>query len=155
VPDSTAMRRVIALAALAAVLVVATGCGSRKASPGLSTVDLAPTVELDLHGCPKIPSTSTTVSCSAALEVTRVGDPLGAPVRSVPTGAVMLIKNASSQDRRVTGSIQDDQVFDTGAMHPRDTTTIRLDTSGRVTITESTGGDHTTLVVALPPVTKR
>jgi hypothetical protein len=147
------MRRAasVALVALAFAL---TACGSSKASPGVATVDLKPTVELDLHGCPGLPSASTTLACSNGLNVTPASNVFDTPLRTVPIGTVMLVKNLSAQKRRVVGTIKDDQVFDTGIMLPMNETTIVLNAAGTVSMTEMTDNLHRTLAVRPRPAAK-
>jgi hypothetical protein len=137
VPDSTSMRRAASAVLVALALVALTACGSAKAEPTVAKQNFTPTVELDVG--------------SAALDVTKAGDTSGAAVGSVKSGSVMLVKNSDSQNRRVTGTVKDDQIFDSGVMHPGDTTMVKLDTSGQVTITETTTDQKTTLTVEPKP----
>ncbi len=148
------MRRAAVVVAAALVVLSVTACGSTKASPGVATVDLKPTVELDVHGCPGLPSASTTLSCRNSLNVTPASDVFDAPLKSVPIGTVMLVKNLSLQKRRVVGTIKGDQVFDTGVMFPSNETTVVLNAAGTVSMTEMTDNLRTTLVVRPRPATK-
>ncbi len=147
------MRRAASAALVALALATVTAaCGSAKASPGMPHVDLTPKIELDLHGCPG-PSgtTATSAACTDALHVVAADDPSGSSVHAVKTGTVLLVTNDSSSSRRVVGTVKGVPAFDTGVMHPTDTTTIKLDTPGTTTISDTTGTGHTTLVVTAPP----
>jgi hypothetical protein len=140
VPDSTSMRRAASAALVALALVALTACGSAKATPGVANENFTPTVELDVG--------------SGALHVTKPGDTSGADVGSVMSGSVLLVKNVDSQNRRVTGTVKEAPIFDTGILHPNDTTTVVLDTSGQVTIAETGTGAKTTLTVKPKPTAK-
>ncbi len=127
-------------------------CSSAAKSPTLPHKDFTPKAELDIHACPGLPSTATT-ACDEALTVHAPSDPFGPPLRSVADNAVLLVKNTAAGSRRVTGTMKDDQVFDTGQMASGNTTTIVLQTPGVVTITDTTTGRHTTLTVHPAPNT--
>jgi len=107
-------------------------------------------VVLDVAECH---TTGATVAetCPPKLDL---GAPHGQPdiqVQSVKADSVMLVRNPSHQDRRLVGTVKDDQVFDTGIMHPGDTTVVKLDTPGKMTITEVNSNAHTTLTVKAAP----
>jgi hypothetical protein len=150
VPDSTSMRRAASAALVAVALLLVTACGSAKATPGVAKDNFTPKAELVLHSC-GVPSTQpedASTCTQSDLVVTKPGAEVSGPVLArVPAGSVLLVKNVDSHDRRVSGSIKDAPVFDTGIMHPGESTTIVLDLPGTVTISDATMGLKTTLEV--------
>jgi hypothetical protein len=148
------MRRAASAIVVALALSVAgVACGSAKATPGVAKENFTPAVVLDVAEC-HTTGTSATETCPPKLDL---GAPHGQPdtqVQSVKEGSVMLVRNPSHQDRRLVGTVKNDQVFDTGIMHPGDTTVIKLDTPGKMTITETTSNAHTTLTVKPAPAAK-
>jgi hypothetical protein len=136
------MRRAAATAVAALALTfLGAACGHAKATPGVPHRDFTPKAELLVSG--------------SDLHVSGSGqDASEAAVSHVPQGSVLLIKNDDTHNRQVVGSIKDAQLFDTGTMHPGQSTTVVLDAPGKVTMTEPATGQHTTLTVtALPAKT--
>jgi hypothetical protein len=148
------MRRAasVALAALALMLVTA-ACGSAKATPGVPKANFTPRAELLVHSC-GVPSTvpESSSNCAGSLLVTTPGKEFTAPaITHLPEGSVLVVQNLDSHDRRLQGTVKDQQVFDTGTLHPNDRTVVVLDTSGEMTISDQVTGQHGTLVVEPKP----
>ena len=139
------MRRAFALLAVA-VAVGTAGCSSTTRTPTVAKIDFAPKVRLDIRGCPALPSAAST-ACDEGLVVVPAKQPSGAPVRAVNDGSVLVVTNVAGGTHRVTGTVKDVPVFDTGQMVRGNSTTVVLQTPGTVVITDSTTGQHTSLVV--------
>ncbi len=75
-------------------------------------------------------------------------------VSSVSEHAVLVVTSQAPGTQRLTGTVKDDQVFDTGQMVRGNTTTVVLSTPGRLVITDTTTGEHVTLTVRPAPTTK-
>jgi len=163
VPDSTAMRRAASAALVALALSLTTvACGSAKATPGVPKANFTPGAVLSFeppHGCSSGNSTSTTpASCTPEMAINTPGSgggevtPSGSSdITSVKSGTVLEISNSSSEDQRIQGSIDGTQTFDTGTLKPAESTTVVLDTSGKLTITDVGSGQKVTLVVEPKP----
>jgi hypothetical protein len=162
VPDSTAMRRAVP-AVLAALALGATGsaCGHTAPTPGVPKADLTPGARLLVYspmscfGVGTSASTSSTArgECPALVTIVRPHDTSSTEqsLTSVPAGTVMIVSNTAGADQRLTGTIRSDLVFDTGAVRPGETTTVRLDTPGRMAIVDTTTGAKTSLTIFPKP----
>ncbi len=145
-PDSTSMRRAASAALVALVLLTCAACGSAKATPTVAKQNFTPDLVLDITDC-HTAATGTTDLCPPKLDIAARGGAPDTQAHTAKAGSVLLIRNQSLQDRRLVGTVKEDQVFDTGVMHPGDTTLVKLDTSGKVTITETGSNASTTLTV--------
>ncbi len=144
---------VLATLALAVGSAGVTACSSAARTPTVAHTHFTPTAQLDVHSCPRLPA-ATGAPCDEGLSVQPASDPLGAPLRSVADHSVLVVKNLAADTRRVTGMVKDDQVFDTGQMKPGNTTTVVLSTPGGLVITDTTTGEHVTLIVRPAPAAK-
>jgi len=149
VPDSTSMRRAVSVALVALALsFAAAACGSAKATPGVPTQGSASQATLRITGtnsCTAGPSQG----CPTALELST-----GTDAKSVAFGTVLQIENEARADQRLQGTIDDEQTFDTGLMHPDDSTTVVLDAPGKLTIADVESGAKVTLTVEPKPGAK-
>jgi hypothetical protein len=142
---------VVATLALAAGGLGVTGCSSAATSPTVPRKNFTPKAEI-IIGCPPGERCAPAVASKAGLTI--VAPNSINQVDAVPDHATVVVKNLASGIHRVTGTIKDDQLFDTGQMASGNTTTVVLQTPGRVTITDTTTGEHVTLTVRSAPAVK-
>jgi len=143
----TTVRVVTACAALSVGAAVLSSCGSAKATPGPPKANFTAGAQLTVTQAPNCPN-ATAAGCPAYLTLTKPGG--AASLTSVPNGTVMVVRNDTTTDHRVEGSTRAQPVFDTGTMHPSDTTTVVLTTTGRMTVTLVGSSTKTTLTVEAP-----
>ncbi len=126
-------------------------CSSAAKSPTLPRTHFTPKAEIVI-GCP--PGYHCPPSTPPKVGLTVLSPNSTAQVDSVPDRSTVVVKNLATGPQRVTGTIKDDQVFDTGQMARGNTTTVVLSTPGVVTITNTTSGEHVSLTVRPAPATK-
>ena len=133
-----------------------TACSSVAKSPTVAHTDFTPKVELEaVVRCANGIGCTGTDLANPRVVLSGPHSPGSAQiVSSVPDHAVLVITSQAPGTQRVTGSVKEDQVFDTGQMVRGDTTTVVLSTPGRVTITDTTTGEHVTLTVRPAPTAK-
>jgi hypothetical protein len=149
------MRRALALLAVA-VTVGTAGCSSTTRTPTVAKADFAPRAEIDIvAGCPDAIGCAGGSGSSASTYLSGPSVPgSDRHVRSVAEGSVLTVTSRVSGTHRVTGTVKDVPVFDTGQMVRGNSTTVVLQTPGTVVITDSTTGQHTRVVVRPAPTTK-
>lgn len=119
------MRRVLVPVITLVFLVCLAACGTERISqPEAPRIDLTP---------------------SATLLVDEAGlrfdpEPVPAPL-TVPAGTLIEVRNAGSADHRVQGSTGS-VAFDTGIMHPGDSTKVLLFKPGDMSVRDLNAPDH-------------
>jgi hypothetical protein len=119
----------------AAMLPLAACSGDAARTPTVASVDFTPKAELH------VPDSG---------DLTFI---FGSPQSDLPSGSVLVVVNDGQDDHRIVGTVDTTQVFDTGLMHPGDSTTVVITKDGDLTVRDVPTGRDGHLTVTPRPST--
>ena len=121
------------------MLSMAACSGHAAQTPTVTSVDFTPDAELRVTDSGPL---------SFQLNATETSIPGGTFTKA---GSVLLVTNDGRDDHRIVGTLDDEQVFDTGTMQPGNTTTIVIGSDGELVVRDLPTGRDAHLTVTPRP----